>query len=397
MPRPMSDDLRFHKASGQWVKQVRRKTFYFGTDEEAAKAKWKDDKPFIVAGKAPPKQSGEPTVVELANRYNKHQEHQLESGEAGIRHVGQCRKTLKRFIEIVGGDCRLSQLSPLDWADVKAKLFSPVKRTQPIRGGVFGRQVKRRSNETVASDVRRIRTFVQWSVDCELIPAPRWSKMFAPATRSSAVVNPQAKPFKGFEPKQLRAIIEAASVHFKPIVLLALNGGVGNFDISEMTMAHVESIKSKSVREHWCDLPRIKTGNERRFVLWPETVEAIRNYLVLRRRPLSNNDTKRLFITQTGRPWIEIDSEGESKDSIGMTFRKLRIEAGLTSGSFYDCRRQFQTIGSETLDFPAVKFVMGHAKRQKDMSERYSLKISDERIANVCSHVRQWLYGEVAQ
>jgi hypothetical protein len=284
------------------------------------------------------------------------------------------------------------------YLDAKAKLFEPVKRTQPARGGVYGRQVKRRSNETVASDVRRIRTFVQWCVDAELIPEPNWRKMFAPTTRSSANANAQANQFKGFEPKQLRAIIEAASVHFRPILLLGLNAGIGNFDISEMTMHHVESItSSKKVREHWLDVPRLKTGNERRFVLWPETEAAIRSYLVWRRRPLSHKDTNRLFITKTGRPWIEIDEKGESKDSIGMTFRKLRIEAGLKSGSFYDLRRQFQTTGNETLDFPAVKFIMGHEKRKKDMSERYTLKISDQRIANVCSHVRGWLFGEVAK
>lgn len=220
----------------------------------------------------------------------------MQSGKAGIRHVGQCRRTLRRFIEIIGGDCRLSQLSPLDWHDIKVKLHEPVMRTKTLRGGVHGRQVERRSNDTVGSDVRRIRTFVTWCADVELIPEPRWRKMFAPSTQSTAVVNSQAKPFRGFEAKQLRAIIEAATVHYRPIVLLAMNAGVGNFDVSEMTMQHVESIKSKSVREHWCDVPRLKTGAERRFVLWPETVDALRNYLAIRRRPLSNKDSQRLAL-----------------------------------------------------------------------------------------------------
>jgi len=394
MPRQMSDELTFHKASGQWVKQVRRKVYYFGADENEAKVQWLADKPYILTGRVPPRSDGSPTVVELANLYYAHQQRQLDADEIGLRHSVICKTTMKRFIEIVGEDCRPQNLSPLEWSDIKAKLFEPVKRDKPVRGTVYGRTVKRRSNETVAGDVRRIRAFLSWCFDTELIPvAPRWGKLFSPTTKS-ATGKTKADTFTGFEPERLRTIIESASVQFRPIILLGINAGLGGYDISTMKMDALPKLKSKS--EKWVSLPRMKTGTDRRFPLWPETVEAINKYLVWRKRPLRQRDTDLVFITATGNPWIEVHEQG-AKDSIGTNFRKLRIDAGLKAGTFYDLRRQFQTTAAETLDFPAVKFVMGHEKKSRDMSERYSLRIDDERVRAVVNHVRQWLFGEVAK
>ena len=65
-----------------------------------------------------------------------------------------------------------------------------------------------------------------------------------------------------------------------------------------------------------------------------------------------------------------------------------------------DCRPQalspleWSEVKAKLFDFPAVRFAMGHEKRQKDMSERYSMRIDDDRIAKVCNQVRQWLFGK---
>jgi integrase len=181
-------------------------------------------------------------------------------------------------------------------------------------------------------------------------------------------------------------LIESATVQFRPILLLALNAGVGGFDISEIKL-------DNRPKGNWFDLPRLKTGTNRRIYLWDETLDAIRRYIVWRGKAQKREDSDKLFLTKTGRAWIET-SESGTKDSIGTTFRKLRINAGIRTGSFYYLRRQFQSKASDSLDFPAVRQVMGHAKRSRDMSDRYTVQVSDERIKAVCLYVRDWVYND---
>ncbi len=59
-------------------------------------------------------------------------------------------------------------------------------------------------------------------------------------------------------------------------------------------------------------------------------------------------------------------------------FTKLRRECGVKSGTFYDLRKTFQTVGDETLDFPAVSFCMGHVASSGDMAAKYR-EVSDEK------------------
>jgi len=386
MARPSSDNLFLHP-NGLWYKKVKNKVIYFGPDEAEAYSRWLRDKPYLLAGRTPPRSDGTPTVAELADVYANDLDQRVAAGEVGQRHANLVATTLKRFVGIVGRDGRVSDLAPLEWANVRTKLYEPVQRTQPVRADVYGRTCKRRSAGTVEGDVRRLRAFISWCVDAELIQPPRWGRMFNP-TAPATVKKPTVPKFTGFDPADLRRIIRSATIQFRPLLLLGLNAGIGGSDIAAMTIDMVP----KTSGEQWLDLPRRKTGNNRRFLLWPETVEAIRSYAKWRPRAAKAPDAKTLFLTKTGSPWIQVTTK-DHKDSIGQTFARLRSAGGLSGGTFYDLRRQFQTVAAETLDFPAVQFVMGHAPSQRDMSARYTLKIDDDRIRNVCQHVRQWLLG----
>lgn len=385
MPRKPTDKLFLHD-SGQWAKKVRGKLLYFGRDEREANTKWLAEKPYHLAGRQPPSRDGSASIVELGNRFADEQEKQIAAGEIGERHAVLCEGSIRRLIGIVGQECRPHTLSPLEWSDVKAKLFEPVKRTKPVRGKTYGRTIKRRANETVAGDVRRIRLFLTWCFENELSPPMRWGKNFSPSTKATNAKKAPADS-RVFSADEIRQIIDAAGVRFRPILLLGINAGLGGWDIANMTKAHVTGRGD----DRFIDLPRLKTGTDRRFWLWPETRKAIDEYLVWRERAASHLNKELLFLTKHGFPWI-IATKKERKDSIGTTFRKIRKKCGIDAGGFYDFRRMFQTVGAETLDFPAVKFVMGHAKKSRDMSERYTQMIGDDRIKNVCFHVRFWLF-----
>ena len=53
----------------------------------------------------------------------------------------------------------------------------------------------------------------------------------------------------------------------------------------------------------WIDYARPKTGIERRFPLWPETVAAIQAVLEIRQPPRDSQFADVLLVTKYGSPW----------------------------------------------------------------------------------------------
>ncbi len=188
--KPKDCPLFLHK-NGQWTKKIKGKQHYFGTELDAALVRWVDEKDYLLAGRPVPKNDGKPTLAELANLYHAAGVVRVSSHEITQRSLDDCRKSIDRLIEIVGSKCKPESLEPLDYARIKQELFSPVERTTAIRGGVKGHAVERRSPVTVGNDVRRIRTFLNWCSDTNLIPPCRWAKEFGVITsKQSRVAHP---------------------------------------------------------------------------------------------------------------------------------------------------------------------------------------------------------------
>jgi len=382
--KPKDCPLFLHQ-NGQWTKKIKGKQYYFGTELDAALSRWVDEKDYILAGRPIPKNDGKPTVEELGNLYHSSGVVRVSDGEITQRSLNDTSKSINRLIEIVGGKCKPASLEPLDFARIKQALFEPVERTTAIRGGVKGNSVERRSPVTVGNDVRRLRTFLNWCSDSNLIAPCRWAKEFGVITSKQARTA-RAKSGRAFlKPVELRKIIETASVGLKPIILLGINAGMGSTDISNFLMDDLPDLDTKEV---WIDTNRGKTGAPRRFILWPETRAAIKAWLAHRPSPCSDV-ADRLFWTSHGQAWVR-----DSMDSISKAFLMTRRAAGVDSGTFYDLRRAFQTVGAETLEYRAVSFIMGHTVSEKDMSGRYTVAIPDDRIKKVCNHVRSWLFGK---
>ncbi len=368
--------LYLHKASGQWSKKVRGKTHYFGNDKDAALRRWAEEKDRLLAGLPIAICCDSPTLAELGNVFIANCRNRVASGTLSQVSLDDYTKTIGRLIEFRGRESTPEHWRPIDFAAITEQLASPVERKTAIRGGIKGPSVKRRSAITVANDIRRIRAFLSWCAKSELIPAPRYGASFSTLTAKETRIIRAKAGRRDFSSEQLRAILGQCSAWFKPLVLLGINGGIGNLDIAQMQLADYQG--------EWLDLPRGKTGAPRRVWLWPETRTAIDAYLKVRRDrgPL-------LFYTRFGREW----ARGTHKP-VGTAFTKARIEAGLLRGSFYDLRRTFATVAGETSDIMAIRLVMGHTSQSNDMTALYVQGVSDERVKRVCDHVRQWLFGE---
>ncbi len=380
--------LWFHAPSGQGAKKIKQKVYYFGKDRDEAAKRWADEKDALFAGRKPNRLSGSPKLSELANVFHDAYQKKVDQGEMSQRHLDGCTTTLQRLIELVGADCRLDTLTPLDFDGIRTRLFEPKLTTKTARGGVTPKAISKRSLVTVDGDIRRITLFVRWVVSRKLVESVDMGCDFKPSSRKQLRKHRAKQPKKMFEPEGIRAIVDECSVSFKPIVLLAANAGIGGRDIANITFDDIKAIDEK---ETWIDLPRLKTGAQRRFLLWSETQQAIREYLKVRPVAKQAEDTNIVFLTRNRIPWVR-DEGSKHTDSICSTFAKLRKDACVDRGSFYDLRRTFATVGGASLDLLAVRFIMGHAEDSNDMSARYNQEISDDRIRKVCDHVHDWLF-----
>lgn len=386
--KPAECPLFLHR-NGQWAKKVRGKLLYFGTDLDAALKRWATEKDDHLAGLPPRKKSEAATVEELANVFFERQRLEAERGGVSKRHVAAIKTTLSLFLDIVGRDATLDTMQPMHWAQVRHLLFRPAQARNPARGGVIGRKIDERSHVTVDGDIRRIRAFVNWCVKMRYLPAIDFGSDFVETSPQKRRRLKGKAPAKDMSAADLRAILEKAAVNFKPLILLAINGGMGSTDIANITFADLASLQKKQC---WVDIPRGKTGNNRRFCLWPETQEAILDYLPTRPKPLHKIDTEIVFLTRARNRWVR-DYEGKHIDSASATFTKLRQLAGVERGTFYGCRHTFATISSNANDLVATRQVMGLIADQNDVfSANYVQKVQNERLLEVTEFVRKWLF-----
>lgn len=389
MKKPKDCPLFLH-GNGQWVKKIKGKLFYFGVDLKAALEKYAKEKDYLIAGLKPPTRTQDGNAVEeLANLFYSHYSSLAGVGKVSQRHLDGCEATIKRLISHIGKGTRLEDLTPLDFAKIKLSLYKPADR-KPLGHGGQVRTIKQRSVVTVDGDIRRILVFLNWCKNNKLVGSLDLGTDFKPSTRTELRKQRQGTKRKDLSSEIVLQVIEAATVQFRPLVLLGINAGIGNLDIADMKISELPNLDTKEV---WMDLPRGKTGADRRFLLWPETIAAIRDYQAVRYRPNSKQDIDVLFLTGHGNRWVRMD-DNKHVDAISSQFAKTRKELKLTRGTFYDLRRTFATVGMETKDVQAVKHVMGHIEGRTDvLAEIYVQGIGDDRIRTVCNHVRGWLFG----
>jgi integrase len=202
---------------------------------------------------------------------------------------------------------------------------------------------------------------------------------------------------KLFERSELLAILDVVDVQMRAMILLALNGGLGNSDLA--------GLRESNIQGEWLDFPRIKTAIDRRIPLWPETITALKAALAIRRPPADPADRDLVFLTQKqGRRWVrmQVRKGGDPTeprdmiplDALTQKFKKILRKLGINSRrglGFYSLRHNFETIAGECRDQVAVNAIMGHV--DSSMSANYRHGVSDERLQAAVNAVRTWLFA----
>jgi integrase len=374
--------------SGRWCKKIRGRLHYFGrwgnkvgkrlvpveaVDVSAQQAVdlYNEQRDDLYAGRTPRVKTDGLTVAELCNRFLTSKQASLDTGEIKVQTWKDYYKVCGKLVSVFGRNRLVNDLAADDFEALRRE-FS--------RG---------RGPVSLAKDVRLSRIIFKYGYDAGLIDRPvRFGPQFKqPAKR----ILRQARQQNGkrmFEAEELGRIIGAAKQPLKAMILLAINGGLGQSDLANLPEGAV------NLELGWVDHPRVKTAVERRFPLWKETAEAVRDAIAERPEAKHEDDAGLLFITKFGNRYVR-DSLGPKRawiDSVGLEFGKLLRQIGINGPrNFYAIRHSFRTVADGAKDQPAADYVMGHVR--DDMASLYREQISDERLRAVVEYVRAWLFS----
>lgn len=383
--KPYPEFPLFAHQNGQWCKKIRGKQWFFGPwrDPDAALRKYLDEVDEIQAGRDVRRvhsshvDQRDLTVHDLCNLYLERQQARVDKDEISGHQFTDCYRSCRFMVRHFGKFMRVSSLQATD--------FQQLREAFPDTWGTH----------KAGNEITRMRGVFRWGADSELIArVPTFGPDFRKPSRLVKRRDRQQREVgRGgkldFTTEELQTLLKASKGWLKACILLGINGGMGNADCGRLSTAFFDP------KSGWYDLPRHKTGIDRRFPLWPETIKAIRDAMMQRPIAKDDADDSLCFLTSHGRPlWWEVKkSNGEvyKRDNITQAFTKLCISCDVSrqGRGFYSLRRTFETVAGATKDQVAVDFVMGHA--DESMAAVYRQGIEDERLRAVCDHVRKWL------
>jgi integrase len=379
--KPRRDFPLFYHASGQWAKKIRGRTIYFGVDAQEAEKRYDLEKDALLAGKPVDRSiSRGITLAEMCNHYLTAKRDLVDSGERSPYTFSDACRICESMTTFFGRDQVVADLKPEDFGRFRAKLAKNVGMV------------------ALTNAVVRARTAFNWAFENGklLAPASFGTSFDIPGRKVERRERNEARrqgQVRMFTPEELRRILEAARQPLRSMVLLSLNAGLGNSDISSLPISALDLDKG------WLDFPRVKTETDRRCPLWPETIAAIREWLAQRPEPADAKDADLVFLTRAGNRWIQ---QGNVAGKEGLTYRNdnvakefdimLRKVNMKRHGSFYNLRHCHRTAAANSLDAQACDAIMGHV--DNSMSAFYVHAVADDRLRAVTDCVHRWLFPD---
>ena len=380
-PRP-DFPLSIHKGTGYWCKKVKGRVYYFGkwADDPKGKAAlemWLDQKDDLLAGREPRvKKVDDLTVADLVNEFLSHHEARRDDGVITPRTFSGLHATCAHICKALGRQRAVVHLGPDDFGKLR-KLLAKTRKAVSLR-----------------NEMQRVRSvflfgFVNGLIQEQVRYGTAFDKPKLKQVRKERRQHREKHGDRMFEAHEIRAILDASKQPLRAMVLLATNCAFGQSDISQLPKSAVDLDKGV------INYPRPKTEVARRCCLWPETIDAIRDWLPHRPKARDRANAGLLFLTCRGACWVKVNANGSPKDAIAQEFGKVLADLELKRSrlAFYGLRHSFRTTADETLDSSAIDLIMGHV--DPSMGGQYRERISPDRLRRVAEHVRKWLFQQV--
>jgi len=326
--------LTLHK-TGQYCKKIRGKLYYFGMDKKRAMERYLEQAAFLHAGRSRKAVGAADrlSIKTLCNLYLDHQESRAAIGELRQRHLSDQVSLLRAFVQFIGPNRAVSDISTIELQDYRRSLINSGKAANTI-------------NNRLAA----VKSMYHWALDNEIIER-------SPRLRAVKKVRPRREEREVFTIAQISLLLKDAGTQMRSMIWLGLNCGFGCTDCAELKWRNLDLNKCR------VSFPRGKTGVSRNLPLWPETVQSLQ--AVERRGEL-------VFYTRRGHPWVRTictsQKDGRTKytkdDAITKEFSKLIRKVGIDKAKgvgFYTLRRTAATMAAASGDPFAVQKLLGHA------------------------------------
>jgi integrase len=366
--KPYPDFPLFPHATRRWAKKIRGQLHYFGpwNDPDGALEKYLHQKDALHAGRKPRLDPEGFTVKELVNAFLNEKAAAREAGEIAPRTWQDYKESCDIIISHFGKRRLVADIGPDDFFALRKKLAN------------------KWGPRTLVNVITRIRVAFKYASDNDLIDRPVvYGSAFKRPSKKTLRIDRAKKGPKLFSRDEVRAMLEKAGGQLKAMILLGINCGFGNADCGTLPQSAVD------LDGAIIDYPRPKTGIARRCILWPETVQAIREVLGDRPAPKNPEHAGLVFVTKYGAPWAKLTTDNTLAKEVGKLLRGLKIN-GRTGLGFYTLRHVFRTVADEAKDQPACDYIMGH--EGPHMSVMYRETIGDDRLRAVSEHVHAWLF-----
>jgi len=224
--------------NGPWCKKIRGKVYFFSIweDAQAALEHYLRVAADLHTGRQPQLASisvDGPTVKQMCNQYLTYQLHKADAGEISTRWFESCRIVVEDFARFMGPSRLLSDLRPDDFFKYRQKL------QRRGRAGHKGLGV-----HALIRAVTVVRGMLKYAYESDLIDRPiKYGKGLertsAALKRKSRKASEQVNGKRLFEADKIRAMLKAAGISLRAMVLLGFNGGFGNTDCARLPIASV--------------------------------------------------------------------------------------------------------------------------------------------------------------
>lgn len=330
--------------------------------QEKFAALWGDN-----ADKAPRKPISDALLKDLFNQFLHAKRLAVAAGKLNKRTFDEYADSLQKFLDLVGKVVTFAQLAPFD--------FTRVHQQWQLRYGPH----------RLSKYVSNVRTCFNWLKGNGFIAdVPEYGDFRQPVRadfrRHIARQEQEGLNLPEFTPAEIAVLLKHADVQQTAQILLGLNGGFGNTDLSELRERVID------FNGGWIDYRRGKTGVKRRCPMWPETILALKAAL-----PLSKI-VGNVFSTSDGRPLVQ-----GSHDRLAARFKTLCEAANcyIDGRGFYKLRdtaaTEMVTHGSTLL----VKRITGHTSPGEDriLDEHYVGQV-DVKLCEMVDASRHHLLSE---
>lgn len=391
-PKPRPDFPLTPHPNGQWVKKIKGDLYYFGRWKEdrqgaAALADWLARKDSIFAGMDKLRVATVDAGMTMGKLMGMFLEAKrtaaMVAKELSPTTYGDYLRELQAFTNATGTDAEVAKLKPEHFAKYGKNLITERK---------LGRHARKRT-------IAYIKAMLNWGADNGYYPTPTFGTGFvAPETTPDAIRMAKAREGKPDHSErivtgdELNRLIERANPQFKAIILLAANCAMGPADIGRLRWRDINLDTGE------LDMPRGKTGFERRGYLWKRTRKALTRVATLKHNALAlkrEGQESLIFWTRKGLPVYretEVIKDGKSvkvkiENAVSITIGRYTDELKMEGVTLYRFRHTFKTLGKKAKDSDALNLCMGHRNRTTgDIYDHEEIEFS--RIKHVANVVR---------